>query len=90
MLFRSPTGPLMLAPNERIYYWKSGGAGYGDPLDRDPELVRHRVREGWTSLEKARDVYGVVLDTKPEKYVVDYEATKKLREQLKKEKGVKK
>ena len=85
-----PTGPLMLAPNERIYYWKSGGAGYGDPLDRDPELVRHRVREGWTSLEKARDVYGVVLDTKPEKYVVDYEATKKLREQLKKEKGVKK
>lgn len=85
-----PTGPLMLAPNERIYYWKSGGAGYGDPLDRDPELVRHRVREGWTSLKKARDVYGVVLDTKPEKYAVDYEATKKLREQLKKEKGVKK
>jgi N-methylhydantoinase B len=86
----TPTGVEMLQPNERIYYWKSGGAGYGDPLERDPELVRYRAREEWISLEKARDVYGVVLDTKPEKYAVDYEETRKVREQLRKERGKKK
>jgi len=86
----TPTGVEMLQPNERIYYWKSGGAGYGDPLERDPEYVRHRAREEWISLEKARDVYGVVLDTKPEKYAVDYEETRKVREQLRKERGKKK
>ena len=85
-----PFGVLVLQPNERLYIWKSGGGGYGEPLERDPELVRHRVREEWVSLEHARDVYGVLLDTKPEKYAVDYEGTKKLREQLKKKKGEKK
>jgi N-methylhydantoinase B len=85
-----PFGVLVLQPNERLYIWKSGGGGYGEPLERDPELVRHRVREEWVSLEHARDVYGVVLDTKPEKYAVDYEGTKKLRETLKKKKGEKK
>ena len=57
----------------------SSGGGFGDPLDRDPEMVRHRVREGWTSVERARDVYGVVLDLEPELYSVDYAATEKLR-----------
>jgi N-methylhydantoinase B len=61
-----------------------GGAGYGDPLDRDPELVKLRVREGWASLQRAKDVYGVILDTSREQYSVDYEKTVKLREQLRK------
>jgi hypothetical protein len=33
---------------------------------------------------RAREVYGVVLDTTVEEYAVDGEATRKLREQLKK------
>ena len=37
---------------------------------------------GWVSLEKAKKVYGVVIDTKPEEYGVDYKATKKLRAEL--------
>ena len=57
----------------------SSGGGYGDPLDRDPDLVRHRVREGWTSVDRARDVYGVVLDLTPELYAVDHRATEELR-----------
>jgi len=35
--------------------------GYGDPLDRDPQRVWDDVCDGFTSEEKARDVYGVVL-----------------------------
>ena len=61
------------------------GAGYGDPLDRDPDLVRLRAREGWISLERAREIYGVVLDATPEEYAVDPERTKELRARLRKE-----
>jgi N-methylhydantoinase B len=39
----------------------SGGGGYGDPLDRDPEAVRADVEFGVVSVERARDGYGVVL-----------------------------
>jgi len=59
-----------------------GGGGYGNPLERDPELVRDDARNGFISLEGARDDYGVVLDTKPELFKVDIEATKKLRAKL--------
>jgi N-methylhydantoinase B len=39
----------------------SGGAGYGDPLRRDPELVARDVRGGLVSTEYARSVYGVIV-----------------------------
>ncbi len=39
----------------------SSGGGYGDPLTRDPERVRIDVLEGWESIEKARNVYGVIF-----------------------------
>jgi N-methylhydantoinase B len=38
-----------------------GGGGWGDPFDRDPELVRQDVVEDFISPEAARDDYGVVL-----------------------------
>jgi N-methylhydantoinase B len=67
-----------------------GGGGFGSPLDRDPEKVRIRVRDGWVSLEKAKGVYGVVIDTAQKEYVVDYKATKELRAWIKsQEEGVK-
>jgi N-methylhydantoinase B/oxoprolinase/acetone carboxylase alpha subunit len=36
-------------------------AGYGDPLERDPVLVRDDILDGFTTLELARDAYGVVF-----------------------------
>ena len=39
-----------------------GGAGYGDPLARDPERVARDVRDGYVSTHAAREIYGVVLD----------------------------
>jgi N-methylhydantoinase B len=41
----------------------AGGGGYGDPLARDPEKVRHDVLDGYVSKEAALADYGVVLDT---------------------------
>ncbi len=54
---------LELQPGERIVSIGSGGGGYGDPRERDPELVLHDVREGWVSAERAESVYGVVVTT---------------------------
>ena len=41
----------------------SGGGGYGDPLERDPEAVARDVRLGLVSPEGARDRYSVVIDS---------------------------
>jgi N-methylhydantoinase B len=46
---------------EIVTYETCGGGGYGDPLDRLPEAVLRDVRESRVSLERAADVYGVVL-----------------------------
>jgi N-methylhydantoinase B len=39
-----------------------GGGGYGSPLDRKLEAVEEDVRQGYVSVEAARDQYGVVID----------------------------
>jgi N-methylhydantoinase B len=54
-----------------------GGGGYGDPLERDPEMVLSDVIEGYVSIEGARAGYGVVID--PETYTVNIEETARLR-----------
>ncbi len=38
------------------------GAGYGDPVLRDPERVAHDVREGKLTRAHADAIYGVILD----------------------------
>lgn len=41
--------------------WVAGGGGYGDPLLRDPELVKRDVADGYLSASMASEVYGVAL-----------------------------
>ena len=53
-----------------------GGGGYGDPATRDPERVRHDVREGLVSRERARDIYRVAIGADGE---IDAAATATLR-----------
>jgi N-methylhydantoinase B len=38
--------------------YESGGGGYGDPQQRDRQLVERDVRDGVVSEEKARELYG--------------------------------
>jgi N-methylhydantoinase B len=42
----------------------SGGGGWGDPVDRDRELVRADVRDGYVTAEQARDIYGFTDDAR--------------------------
>ena len=58
----------------------SGGGGYGDPLDRDPEAVRADVEFGVVSVKRARDGYGVILSPDNK---VDEKQTKALRDEKK-------
>jgi len=73
-------------PGDVLVTRSSGGAGWGNPLKRDPERVRLNVRDGFLSIERARDVYGVVLTQKdsknPESVAIDAKATKQLRKEM--------
>ena len=55
----------------------SAGGGFGDPFERDPELVAADVRDSRVSPEAARRDYGVVID--PTTGAVDTAATAELR-----------
>ena len=49
-----------IEPGDVVIAGSPGGAGYGDPLRREPELVAVDVRAGLVSEAGARDAYGVV------------------------------
>jgi N-methylhydantoinase B len=66
----------------------TGGGGWGDPLEREPELVHRDVIEGKVSLGAARDQYGVVLlETVPAELDVDAARTRRLRDELRARRG---
>ncbi len=46
---------------DAVYIQPTGGAGYGDPLLRDPAAVAEDVRNGKVSARAGVDVYGVSL-----------------------------
>jgi N-methylhydantoinase B len=56
------------------------GSGYGDPLDRDPQLVLQDVLDRAISLTHARKIYGVVLDAAGQ--AVDAAATDRVRKTM--------
>lgn len=55
----------------------SGGGGYGDPFRRDPERVLSDVLDGYVSIERAAEDYGVVVD--PQTMTVDLQRTTEAR-----------
>ncbi|MEM8933844.1 MAG: hydantoinase B/oxoprolinase family protein, partial [Acidobacteriota bacterium] len=83
-----PKTVLWLDPDAVVALSPPGGAGYGDPLARDPERVLDDVVHGYVSLDAARELYGVVIDylgrpdqrvRLPAHYRLDSEATTALR-----------
>ena len=78
----NPFGLTRMKPGDVIIMDAAGGGGYGDPLDRDPEMVEQDVMDGYVSLEKAKEDYGVVIDGKTKR--VDVDSTKKSRQTFKK------
>ncbi|MBT3930104.1 MAG: hydantoinase B/oxoprolinase family protein [Rhodospirillaceae bacterium] len=69
---------------QRVRGRDSAGGGYGDPLDRETERVIVDVLEGWETLEKAKDIYGVIFtgEIDDESLEVDEAATAARRKEL--------
>jgi len=65
----------------------TGGGGWGDPLEREPELVALDALEGKISARAAREAYGVVLAGSGGEPRVDVAATRALRERLRAARG---
>ena len=58
----NPYGLTQLKPGDVVTIDAPGGGGYGNPLEREPEMVEADVAEGYVTLEQARSDYGVVID----------------------------
>ncbi|MBF6570612.1 MAG: hydantoinase B/oxoprolinase family protein [Candidatus Binataceae bacterium] len=61
-----------LNPTDVHYLYWQGAGGYGDPILRDPAMVRRDLIELRISTEAAHAIYGVVLDPK---FEVDHKRT---------------
>jgi len=59
----------------------AGAGGWGDPLERDPELVLKDVRDEKVSVKRAREAYGVVINKAAME--VNIAETEKLRKTMK-------
>ena len=73
---------LPLKKGDVIRLQTAGAGGWGNPLERDPEMVLDDVRNGKVSIGRARDVYGVAIDNKT--LQVNLDETRKLREVINK------
>src|SRR5207244_463476 len=71
---------IVLHPGDQLWEYIAGGAGYGDPFQRDPESVLADVLDGKVSRISAHEVYGVVLSDSGDG--VDDTATKECRAAL--------
>ena len=72
----NPKRTVELSPEQLLVISLPGGGGLGDPLERDPELVRQDVLDGLVSVEQARGAYGVAFTADG---AVDIEETARLR-----------
>jgi N-methylhydantoinase B len=70
-----------LAAGQVLRVVTTGGGGWGDPLERELELVQRDVVQGKVSLAAARDEYGVALvpGASDGEYEIDRAATDQLR-----------
>jgi len=70
-----PTAGMTMASGQVELVLSQGGGGFGDPLEREPDLVVADVAEGLVSPDAARLVYGVVMEAAPGYPRLDHGAT---------------
>jgi N-methylhydantoinase B len=70
---------VRMKQGDRLVIKSPGGGGYGDPFERDPDIVLRDVRMEYISAKSAKKDYGVVIVKRDSGMAVDYEATSKLR-----------
>jgi N-methylhydantoinase B len=79
----SKVDSVKVGPGDRLVFRTAGAGGWGDPLERDAEIVARDVRRGLVSVSAAESEYGVVLDGR----VADVAATDAKRAAVRAERG---
>jgi len=75
---------LSVKAGDRLLAITPGGGGWGDPLEREPEIVAEDYRLGLISAAAARDEYGVIVAADGS---LDLEATDRRRHELRDQRG---
>lgn len=75
-----PHHPWHLFNGDTLICETGGGAGVGDPILRDPHAVLNDFQNGLVSVEMAKNVYGVIINTMAR--AVDISATQSQRNLL--------
>jgi N-methylhydantoinase B len=73
-------GTTAMKRGDVILHFTASGGGWGDPLERDPQMVLADVVSERESIDHARREYGVVID--PELLRIDSAATERLRREM--------
>jgi hypothetical protein len=70
-----------------VYYFLSGGPGYGDPLERKVAQIKQDLDDGFYTEDIVRNVYGVVAkyNEKELEWDIDEKATEARKEEMMKE-----
>lgn len=71
---------MTLKQGDRVCSIMQSGGGYGDPIERDPSSVLQDFLEGKITAQRAKDVYGVVIDQNSA--CVDETRTREMRRRL--------
>ena len=78
-----PKRQQSIESGERVVLSLPGGGGFGAPAEREAESVARDVTDGLVSVERARDVYKVILEgDRKGQYTVDAVATDRLRAEV--------
>jgi N-methylhydantoinase B len=73
---------VTLQNGDVVWRPSAGGGGFGDPLEREPQMVLADVIDGYVTVERARKDYGVVIRARDRgrlHYGVDTSATRRER-----------
>ncbi len=66
---------IVQRPGDVLQIHYPAAAGYGDPIERSPELVLEDVEEGYVTVQGARRDYHVLVVSREGEWLLDQEAT---------------
>jgi N-methylhydantoinase B len=69
----------VLHPGEVFSLDTPGGGGLGNPFERDPQRVLNDVRNGYVTRQKARENYGVAVESADGDFALNETITRELR-----------
>jgi acetone carboxylase alpha subunit len=77
--------PRQFSEGDILATHSGASGGWGDPLERDPQLALTDVREGWVDPEFTKGLYGVVARREGDAWELDEPATAARREEIREE-----